>query len=50
MPDLRRINTVAFNKDSGGTLERPGVAYIASNVSSISARTASTTTWIRRIG
>ena len=36
----------AFNSTFGGTLQRPPVAYIPSNA----ARTASTGTWIRRIG
>jgi hypothetical protein len=44
------ISTVDFNNTSGGTLRRPPVEYIASKVSSSSARTASTTTRIRRIG
>ena len=44
------INTVAFNSASGGTLVRPLDAYIASNTTSRSAKTASTTTRILRIG
>jgi hypothetical protein len=48
------ISTVAFNSVSGGTLDRPDAAYmssnISSNISSSSARTASTTTRILRIG
>jgi hypothetical protein len=42
------IDTVAFNSASGGTLERPDLAYIASNKWSISTSTASTTWRIRR--
>jgi hypothetical protein len=44
------INTVDFNSTSGGTLRRPPVEYMPSNVSSSSASTASTTTRILRIG
>ena len=44
------INTVDFNNVSGGTDARPPAAYMPSNTSSSSARTASTTTRILRIG
>jgi len=44
------IDTVTLRSCSGGTLGWPLVAYIGSNSPSRSARTASTTVRIRRIG